>query len=117
MIGDPRTSSAADLGSCLDRMARGRSLARSLSMTQGEAPDYTAPLLDAVALFEELGIGYALIGGLAAMHYGRSRFTEDVDFVATADHEQRLVENAEVMRRHRFDPNCTWKLYHESGVE
>src|SRR4051812_19588675 len=111
-------TSTADLAACLQRMHRGRCVARRLSMEMVEIPaDYTAPLLDAVSLFEELGIGYALIGGLAAMHYGRSRFTEDVDFVAAADHEAKLAANGEAMRRLHFDPGSTWKLYHESGVE
>ena len=35
------------------------------------------PLQDAVALFEELGIAYAVVGGIAAMVYGRARWTED----------------------------------------
>jgi hypothetical protein len=75
------------------------------------------PLVDAVELFEELRIGYALIGATAAMVYGRARFTEDVDFVADSGHQKTLAEHSEVMRRHHFDPNCTWKLYHDSGAE
>ena len=33
------------------------------------------------------------------------------------DVEAIFSEFAKVMREFRFDPNCTWKLYHESGVE
>lgn len=79
--------------------------------------DLTKALLDAVRLFEALGIGYALVGGLAAMYYGRARFTEDVDFIATDDHEDKLKANPQTMRQHQFDPTCTWKLYHDSGVQ
>lgn len=78
-------------------------------------PDLTKALLDAVALFEALGIRYALVGGLAAMVYGRARFTEDADFAAATGHQQILDANPEQMRRHGFDPGCTWKLYHDSG--
>ena len=82
----------------------------------GDVP-YAQPLIDAVSLFEELKIGYALAGGVAAMYYGRARFTEDLDFVAAAGHMDQLAANPEVMRRHHFDSASTWKLYHESGVE
>lgn len=78
---------------------------------------YAAPLLDAVALFDELHIGYALIGGVAAMVWGRARYTEDIDFVAAAGHEAALKQHPDAMRRHHFDPSCTWKLYHDSGLE
>lgn len=78
-------------------------------------PSYSQPLLDAVALFDELGIGYALIGGVASMYYGRPRFTEDVDFVASEGHMTTLERHADAMQtRH---PTCVWKLYHSSGVE
>ena len=80
-------------------------------------PDLTRALLDAVALFEEAGIRYALVGGLAAMVYGRARFTEDADFVASSDHTQKLASHPELMRRHGFDPDCNWKLYHQSGCQ
>ena len=74
------------------------------------------PLVDAVELFTRLNIPYALVGGIAAMVYGRSRFTEDVDFVAASNHEAVLAANPDAMRACRFDPSSTWKLYHASGV-
>jgi len=80
-------------------------------------PSLLQPLQDAVALFTALQIPYALIGGIAAMVYGRSRFTEDVDFVAAADHEKILAANPDIMRQHHFNPASTWKLYHDSGIE
>ena len=83
----------------------------------GDAVPYARPLLDAVALFEELGIAYALIGGVASMYYGRARFTEDLDFVAASGHRDAFDRNGDAMRRHGFDPSSTWKLYHQSGVE
>ena len=83
----------------------------------GTQVPYTQPLIDAVSLFEELKIGYALAGGVAAMYYGRARFTEDLEFVAASGHMDVLAANADAMRRHRFDPASTWKLYHESGVD
>src|SRR5205814_6251734 len=75
------------------------------------------PLLHAVDVFELLRIGYALVGGVAAMYYGRALFTEDVDFVAASRHQETLAEQPDVMRATHFDPSCTWKLYHDSGVE
>ena len=75
------------------------------------------PLLDAVRLFNQLKIPYALIGGIAAMVYGRARFTDDVDFAAAAGHESVLAANADTMLTYHFDPNGTWKLYHARGVE
>jgi len=87
-------------------------------MDENPTPDdLTKPLIDAAMLFDSLGIGYALIGGLAAMVYGRARFTRDVDFVASTGHERRLDENPDAMRRHGFDPARTWKLYHRSGAQ
>ena len=88
-----------------------------MSEPAGDAVPYAQPLLDAVELFNELGIDYALVGGVASMYYGRARFTEDLDFVAGAGHAEMLARNADAMRRHRFEPTCTWKLYHASGVE
>ena len=79
-------------------------------------PDLAAALHDAVALMRELKLKYALVGGLAAMVHGRARYTEDVDLVAEPGHEATLAEHPEVMRRHGFDPSCTWKLYHRSGI-
>jgi predicted nucleotidyltransferase len=74
------------------------------------------PLFAAVSLFDELGIRYALIGGLASIIYGRARPTDDVDFVAATDHESVLATHPDAMRRHGFDPTCTLKLHHTSGA-
>ena len=107
------------LDATLDRMEYGRALKGALLMQdkpQGWVP-YTQPLLDAVELFEELGIGYALVGGIAAMYYGRARFTEDVDFVAVTGHMDSLAAHPAEMEKHHFDPTCTYKLYHRSGVQ
>jgi hypothetical protein len=115
MAGD---ASTRDLSHCLRQVGWGRRQESSLRMTSREpTPDLTPAMLDAVALLEELEIGYALIGGLAAMVYGRARFTEDVDFVAAPDHEQKLSAAPQAMRRWHFDPSCTWKLCHASGTE
>ena len=67
------------LDQTLDRMEYGRALKHAILMdrqTEDWIP-YARPLLDAAGLFDELRIGYALIGGIAAMHYSRPRFTED----------------------------------------
>lgn len=113
-----RTGQQELLDSAMRRVARGREMTRALLMDQPSPPsDLTQPLLDAVALFESLGIAYALAGGVASMVYGRARYTEDVDFVAQADHEAILQANAEAMKRHGFDPGSTWKLYHRSGAQ
>jgi hypothetical protein len=111
-------ASAGNLAACLARMSRGRAFREAL-MGNGMNPPvpYAQPLLDAVGLFERLSIGYALVGGVAAMYYGRARFTEDVDFVATTGHQEILEKNSDAMRDAHFDPSCTWKLYHDTGVE
>lgn len=50
------------------------------------------------------------------MYYGRARFTENIDFVAASGHR-------DVLRAHPreeangFDPSCTSKLYHDSGLQ
>ncbi|HZZ42086.1 MAG TPA: nucleotidyltransferase [Tepidisphaeraceae bacterium] len=112
------TESKGDLGACLGRMEQGVALRESLMEKLPREPlPYAGPLLDAVGMFEELGIGYALIEGIASMYYGRSRFTEDVDFVAIAGHQDILAAHPASMRKHHFNPESTWKLYHESGVD
>jgi hypothetical protein len=114
MIAKPR-----QLDETLQRVQRGRALKEALLMTNQADwwVPYAQPLLDAVSLFEELGIRYALAGGIAAMYYGRARFTEDVDFVAVSGHDQTLAAHADVMQKHHFDSSCTYKLYHQSGVQ
>jgi hypothetical protein len=110
---------AAPLPEALDRSVRGRRSTRKLSMAADDTPPaaLAEALQDAVSLFRELKIGYALVGGLAAMVHGRSRYTEDVDFVAEPDHADILAEHPETMKRHGFDPTSTWKLYHRSGID
>jgi len=78
--------------------------------------DLSRVLLDAVGLMNELGIRYALVGGLAAMVYGRARYTEDVDLITLGDHESVMRDHPDAMKTWRFDPTCTYKLYHDSGV-
>ena len=116
---DGMERSGWQLDSTLTRMDYGRALKEVLLMNaQSEAYiPYAQPLLDAVSLFEELGIGYALIGGVAAMYYGRSRFTEDVDFVATTGHMDVLAAHPGKMEKYHFDATCAYKLYHASGVQ
>jgi len=107
------------LPEALDQSRRGRLSTRRLTVTKKQDQpdaDLAAALQDAVSLFRELKIGYALIGGLAAMVHGRSRYTEDVDFVADPGHEKTLADHPDAMKRLGFDPSCTWKLYHQSGV-
>src|SRR5437762_12496145 len=112
------SQSKGNLTKCLERMTRGRTFREELMTGQAASSfPYSAPILDAVRLFDRLGIGYALIGGVAAMYYGRARFTEDVDFVASSGHVEVLSRNADVMRDAHFDPTCTYKLYHDSDVE
>lgn len=115
----PSGQEPRSLATCLERMQRGGNFRRDLmsKSSGGEWGGYQQPLLDAVELFDELGIGYALIGGIAAMIYGRSRFTEDIDFTASIGHEKLLADHPEAMKRRHFKPDCNWKLYHQSGVE
>jgi hypothetical protein len=106
-----------NLAVCLERIEYARAFRRELLMEKESSVPYTQPLTDAMRLFEELGIGYALVGGVASMYYGRARPTEDVDFVVVSEHQEVLAAHPEVMRKHGFDPTCTYKLYHSSGIE
>jgi hypothetical protein len=107
------------LGPTLERMEHGRGFKEALLMNgkRESSTPYAQPLLDAVSLFEELGVGYALVGGIAAMYFGQPRFTEDVDFVAATGHMEVLAAHPAAMEKHHFDPACTFKLYHHSGLE
>ena len=116
MVTKNRTSTPHDLEACLAAARQGVRTTRKLLMQEHKADDLSRVLLDAVGLFDELGIRYALVGGLAAMVYGRGRFTQDVDLIAEPSYEQTLTEHAGAMTRWRFDASCTWKLYHESGL-
>ena len=109
----------APLPRAIAQSVRGRAATRQMTRDGETAPPSALAdtLHDAVALFRELKIKYALIGGLAAMVHGRSRYTEDVDFVAQPGHAEILARHPEVMRKHGFDPGCTWKLYHRSGID
>ncbi len=114
----PSSSIHRNLDRCIRLTTDATAIRNTLLMSETpEQPDLTRSLLDAVALFESIGIRYALVGGLAAMVYGRSRFTEDVDFVAASEHQQILENHPDEMKSHGFDPTCTWKLYHTSGCQ
>ena len=107
-----------DLDACLTKMDRGRIYTRTVRMEPHQAFEgYAQPLRDAVALFEKLGLRYALAGGLAAMLYGRARFTEDVDFVLVGGHLEVFAAHRAELERHHFDPHCTYMLHHTSGVQ
>jgi hypothetical protein len=108
-----------DLSQVLDRMEYGRAFKAELLMNKRSESwvPYAQPLLDAVALFDELHIGYALIGGIAAMYYGRARFTEDVDFVAVTGHMEVFAAHPAELEKHHFASDCVHKLYHKSGIQ
>jgi hypothetical protein len=110
-------SGIRDLAECLAQIRRSSAFRSTLMNEPALHASLAAPLLDAVELFTRLGIPYALIGGIAAMVYGRARFTEDIDFVAASTHEAVLAKHPEVMQACHFDPKSAWKLYHDSGVE
>jgi hypothetical protein len=111
------SDSTGNLAECLQRISYSAAFQKALLMnSSGDQIPYVQPLLDVVGLFDELQIGYAMIGGVAAMYYGRARFTEDLDFVAVSGHMNVLAAHGDTMRRHHFDPACTHMLYHESGI-
>ena len=110
-------ASNGDLNECLERIAYGIAFRRALMSGEEQNVPLRRPLLDAVALFEHLQLGYALVGGIAAMYYGRQRFTEDVDFAVVPGHMDVLAANGNIMKEHGFDPTCTFKLYHDSGID
>jgi hypothetical protein len=118
MVPSPSSSPKRSIQDCLAQIDRSRAFRSALMDPSTTLPaTLTAPLHDAVSLFTRLNIPYALVGGLAAMIYGRARFTDDVDFVATTSHQQILEANPDAMRACHFDPASTWKLYHDSGIE
>lgn len=47
--------------------------------------------------FEEQGIRYAMIGGLAMQAWGRSRFTKDADIAVDRSAQARVIARAELM--------------------
>jgi hypothetical protein len=106
-----------NLDECLRRIERMVAMRSALKMLPDEQVPYVQPLLDTIDLFERLQIPYALIGGVAAMYYGRARFTDDLDFVAVTGHMDVLARNSRAMQDCHFDPACTFKLSHDSGVE
>src|SRR5258705_1399281 len=113
----PMFVSKGNLGACLDRIAHGIAVRSALMGGHEQQDRLRQPLHDAVELFEHLQLGYALVGALAAMYYGRQRFTEDVDFAVVPGHMKVLAANGPIMQEHHFDPSCTFKLYHESGID
>ena len=50
-----------------------------------------------IRFFEQEGIRYAVIGGLALQAYGYSRFTRDADFVVERSAQDRLLEHARTL--------------------
>jgi hypothetical protein len=108
------------LNACLEQIQRGKALRRSFMPNLIALPTdnpLLQPLLDIVQLFTALQIPYALISGIAAMLYGRARFTDDVDFVASAGHQDVRAANPDAMRKFHFDPSSTRELHHDSRVE
>ncbi|MCY2953362.1 MAG: hypothetical protein NTU53_15490 [Planctomycetota bacterium] len=107
-----------DLGACFAELARGLAFRNAIiGEPAGEAIAYVQPLLDVIRLFEELGIKYAIVGGIAATYYGGKRFSEGPDFVIASEDSQVLERKGEVMRRHRFALSNESELRHASGVE
>ncbi|MEM8496323.1 MAG: hypothetical protein AAF663_13150 [Planctomycetota bacterium] len=106
----------ATLAHALAQSQRGRQSTRGLlrmpdpTRDAEHASDLAAAMNDAVSLFRELKIGYALIGGLAAMVHGQTRYTEDVDFVAEPDHADIL----EAHPRRDAPPRLRPRLYLEA---
>jgi len=117
VVRKPIFASKGNLNACLERIAYGVAFRSALMGGQEENLPLRRPLLDAVALFEHLQLGYALVDGVAAMYYGRQRFTEDVDFAVVPGHMEVLAANGTIMKEHHFDPGCTFKLYHDSGID
>jgi hypothetical protein len=60
-------------------------------------------LQDVVGRFDKVGIEYFLVGSLAAMHYGRPRFTHDVDLVVE-------IKASQVIEFESNRPGCTCTL-------
>jgi hypothetical protein len=65
-------------------------------------------------LFETAGAEYKLVGGLAVVHHGYVRTTEDVDILVDRDASRRLDD---LLQEHGFERLSPSRLRHlESGV-
>jgi hypothetical protein len=60
-----------------------------------EKDDVHATLTEITARLEELGIPYALVGGLALFQHGYRRFTEDVDLLVRKEDLPKIHERLE----------------------
>ena len=59
----------------------------------GENSEVFAAMRAVADRLNELGIPYAVVGGLAAFRYGLPRFTEDVDLLVTAEGHEEIKGN------------------------
>jgi hypothetical protein len=77
----------------LDADRRWAFLEGSMHFEGGSAVHKTLTKL--AAKLDEIGVPYAIAGGMALFFHGYRRFTEDVDVVVTADGLQRIHEELE----------------------
>src|ERR1700709_1261694 len=65
------------------------------SMYFDKKGDVQQPLRDITRRLEDLGIAYAVVGGMALFAHGFRRFTEDVDLLVTRESMDRIREELE----------------------
>jgi hypothetical protein len=70
----------------------GRGFRSALLGQSTEPVNYVCNLLQCVAEFDELRIGYCLVGEIAAMFYGRPRFAEVIEFLTTSEFSSPRAE-------------------------
>lgn len=104
------------LESCLAQISRSIAFRNALTQQADVESSFLQPLVDAAELFTRLGIPYALVGGIAAMVYGRARFTDDIDFVVASNHESILAAHQDVVRACHFDSAGAGEPSHASGI-
>jgi hypothetical protein len=67
-------------------------------MEEGTFEEFTLKLLSTL---NDCGVDYIVVGGVAAVYYGRSRSTTDCDVILSLEKEQ-LAGFSECMRKHGF---------------
>jgi hypothetical protein len=87
-------------------LARLRRFARPMNP---ELPAVDVALADVRRLFHDAGVPFKLVGGVAVVHHGYARTTEDVDVLVDGDGCSRLWE---ALSAHGFEPVSSTRLRH-----
>lgn len=99
------------MSSTLETLARLRKLTQSMNPKTASVDE---ALPAARALFAAAHLPFKLVGGIAVVHHGYSRSTEDIDVLVSADGHARLDA---VLTTHGFERESRSRLRHrKTGV-